>query len=309
MSPLRKIVLFVIAVILLYLGVFYVLSRVSIGTYPIIYGLSDGLNLKGGNTYQKFREFDTTTDYDVVILGSSHAYRGYDPRMFERFGYRAFNLGTSSQTPYNSYHIIKGYLDRKNTRLVLLDVFYVASQLSALESTADLVQNLDDDKVAFQQAYNLPDPRAWNMFTLRMLTKDQAPFYLDSSYVGSGFSENRRSGGAAPRSDDGPLRMIPLQKEYLQKIADVCGEKGLDLVLVDHPSPTHVGRKRMSEMHRFIEDFAEENEVVFLNFAMDHDLDDERHFYDHTHLNQAGVDRFNPVLIERLEASGLLVAR
>ena len=52
-----------------------------------------------GHVFSRFQEAASSQNIDVLILGSSHAYRGFDTRIFAEQGIRAFNLGTSAQTP------------------------------------------------------------------------------------------------------------------------------------------------------------------------------------------------------------------
>jgi hypothetical protein len=277
------------------------------GTYPLIYGLSDGLNLKGGNSYQKFREFDKDRFHDVVVVGSSHAYRGYDPRIFAEFGYTAFNMGSSSQTPFNSFFLVDYYLNPSNTGLLLLDVFSVASEMEPLESCADLIQNLPDEEPAFRMAMASKDPRAWNMYSLRLLSRECPPYYKDSAYVGSGYSQNERT---APEGlvykGDVPLDLNTIQEKYLRKLVRSCVDTDLPIVLVDHPVPTRMMGPRQQEMHALVIRISKDYGVPFINLNHISGVDDRKHFYDHTHLNQDGVRLFNTVLIDSLQKHGLL---
>lgn len=306
MTWIKKIVLFPLIVFVLYALSVALLNRVSLGTYPLIYGLSDGLNMKGGNSYQKFMDFDTSVYHDFVVLGSSHAYRGYDPRIFEEQGAKMFNLGSSSQTPYNSFFLVQDLLRKENCGTVILDVFHVALQMDGLESTSDLVANLKNDGSAFEMALGHRDPRALNMFANRMLSKDQSAQYVDTSYIGNGFSENR---ALAPKGvsypSDGAFKPVDNQLEYLQKMVAICKRKNISLILVDHPLPEPMRGERLFSATQWIKRFADSQELPFLDFSGDSDYDAQFHFYDHTHLNQNGVHKFNNDLIREMKASDL----
>ncbi|MFN9798593.1 MAG: hypothetical protein ACK54P_01135, partial [Bacteroidota bacterium] len=39
-----------------------------------------------GHSFSRFREADTTKNVDLLFLGSSHAYRGFDTRIFDSAG-------------------------------------------------------------------------------------------------------------------------------------------------------------------------------------------------------------------------------
>ena len=55
-----------------------------------------------GHTFTRMQDAQKTKNVDVLIVGSSHAYRGIDPRILQKDGISAFNLGSSAQTPINT---------------------------------------------------------------------------------------------------------------------------------------------------------------------------------------------------------------
>lgn len=292
---------------LVYLLAMLVLCRVEVGGAALIHRTGDYFKLKGGNSYRKFREFRPDSVYDVVFIGSSHAYRGYDPALFTARGWRAFNLGTSGQGPLNTYHIVRTHLSAANTRLLLLDVYEGAMEQDGLESTSDLAQNLVDDGAAVAMALALKDPRGVNLLTLRFLTKDRPPFFADSTYRPGGYSVRTDSVRKRIHYVRGrPLKLNADQVSYLERTLEHCVKAGIPVVLVNHPYPWQSDRMKHVAFNAVLGDIARRYQVPYLDFAYRHTLDDEDHFYDHNHLNQAGVERFNTDLIPDLEAMGLL---
>ena len=59
---------------------------------------------------------------DVLILGSSHVYRGFDVRIFNKAGYKVFNMGSSSQTPLQTYVLLQRYLKTIRPKCVVYEV-------------------------------------------------------------------------------------------------------------------------------------------------------------------------------------------
>ncbi|MFQ3676285.1 MAG: hypothetical protein SNJ64_07080 [Endomicrobiia bacterium] len=49
-----------------------------------------------GHLFSRLKEVKSTNTIDILFLGSSHTYRGFDSRIFKRYGYETFNLGSSS---------------------------------------------------------------------------------------------------------------------------------------------------------------------------------------------------------------------
>ena len=301
--------LFFATAAVLWLGMVAIGVNVRVGPYPVIHQVTDGINLKGGNTYRKFREFDPARHYDAVFIGSSHAYRGYDPAQFAEAGYATFNLGTSAQTPLNSFYIVEDLLTSDNTGLLVVDVYRGAFELDGLESTADLVQNTVSNRAAIGLALAMRDARTLNMLAVRGFTAGRPPYYLDSTYVGSGFSVHTDSVSGDP--DYAAMHRNPVrgkQVHYLERLLVLCNERGIPVVLVDHPAPQETRGPWHAEWQREVRRIAEEHGVPFVDMAYSVAVDSRAHFHDHTHLNAAGVALFNAALIARLQEMDILPA-
>lgn len=272
----------------------------------MIYRISDALNWKGGESYQTFQEFDPTHKYDAIILGSSHAYRGYDPRIFADHGYDVHNLGTSGQSVMNSYFVAKNYITPQNTKLVIFDVFKAPFKGDGLESTADLSQNIPSHTAAVQMGMGLRDIRVINMLSLRFLLSSSEPLYIDSSYVGGGFSEKTDSVSKDITYGKKKFEANPKQLRYFKRLLAYFQEAGIPVVLVNHPGPKAASTTQHAQFRHLLCPIVQEFDVEVLDYSYAHQLDDRHHFFDHNHLNQAGVDEFNPRLIRKLEALNLL---
>lgn len=295
--------------VLLYLGLFWLLCMVQVGGTPLIYRTSETLNWKGGNSWRKFQEYDPAVRHDVVFIGSSHAYRGYDPGIFRQRGYNAFNLGTSAQSPMNSWYILKHHITRENTGLVLLDTYEAAVELDGLESTADLTQNIASDRAAIGMALALRDPRGINMLALRFMRRSAPPMYVDEDYLPGGSTMRPDSvQGRIHYVQGKPLEVHPMQERYLRRFFAHCHREGIPVVLVSHPYPAQANRARHEVFNEWLRAEAAPYGFPYFDFAFDHGLPihDRHHFYDHNHLNRAGVELFNPLLIDVLEREGLL---
>ncbi|MCB0783611.1 MAG: SGNH/GDSL hydrolase family protein [Flavobacteriales bacterium] len=302
-------VVLLVAAGLIYAGLFAVLYRVQWSGLPLVHGTNKALKWKGGNSYQKFREYDPDSSFQVVFLGSSHAYRGYDPRIFTRAGHSAFNLGTSAQSLMNSRVIAETFLNSANTDLLVLDMYEAAFEMDGLESTADLSQNITVDLAALRMCVSLRDPRGLNMLALRLAARNAPARYVDSTYVTAGYSLTTDSvKGRIHYVVGRPLAVEEEQLDHLEAIIRFCREGGIPLVLVNHPYPEQSDRAKHEAFNVLLRERIGPHGVPYLDFAYDHGLplDDRDHFYDHNHLNQAGVELFNPLLIERLRELGLL---
>ena len=74
-------------------------------------------------TFTRLNEVKNVSDIDILFVGSSHAYRGFDTRIFGSNGMTAFNLGTSAQTPLQTKFLLERYLDEVAPKNVIFQVF------------------------------------------------------------------------------------------------------------------------------------------------------------------------------------------
>lgn len=306
MLLLRKGLLLLCITLALYLGVFALLSYVTVGGIPLIYRTARYYVWKGGSTWQRFQEYDPAVRHDVIVLGSSHAYRGYDPALFAQRGYGLFNLGTSGQTMVQTSILMEEHLNGENTGLLIVEVSKAALSGNGLESAADLTQNVASDKAAWRIGRAVGDPRGWNMLALRLMNKGRGPMYLDSTYVGKGYSlYHDVFDGHLPGRDGGTYMASKDQIAALHALIGLCQKRRVPLVLVNHPMPRGWDTQYHVSYTKAVEKIITGSGVRFIDMGLEHDLDDS-HFADHSHLNQKGVDRFVPRLIDSLEAMGLL---
>src|SRR5580700_4956105 len=118
-------------------------SRLRFGAYTLLQTMT-GNELTPGGRYQslrRFREAEERGPVDIVFFGSSHAYRGFDPRIFAAAGYAAQNLGSTNQTPLNTLYLAERYLPALRPRLVVLEVYYQTLSSDGLEACRDLAVN------------------------------------------------------------------------------------------------------------------------------------------------------------------------
>lgn len=292
--------------ILIYLGAFALLFFLQINDIPLIYRTSPTLNWEGGTSYEKFQEFSPNQHHDVIFLGSSRAQQGYDSRFFNKQGLSSFNLGSSGQTIMQSYYVAKNYLTSSNTDLLILDLFDGSFTSKGIESGSDLIQNLDSDQAAFQIAWSLKDIRAINMFVLRLFSKFSPPLYHSEDYVGLGFKENTDSVHTETDYISKPIEFLDRQVSYFSQILSHCEEQGISILLIYSPKPKEYERSNQLQFLSHIRSIADQYQVPLWDYGRDHPLHSTNHFYDHHHLNQAGVEIFNAQLINRLATEGVI---
>lgn len=305
---------FLAATGVLYIAAFLALVHGHPFGRSAIYRTNDYYHLKGGNAWAQHHEWAKGGSYDLVVIGSSHAYRGYDPRVFGERGHRLFNLGSSAQTPLSTYAVLEGLVTKDRAPLLIIDVYENAFTHDGIESVSELTRDVADDRTAFNLATAFRDLRGLNMFTLRMLDKGSPPSFTDPTYVGSGAAIKRDSAKAEVKyAAHGPLRINTRQLGRFADCLDLCDTRGIRVVICSHPYPAQADRAQHAAFMAVVDSVLATRPADTRPRRFDlvdapgfnaHD-----HFFDHTHLNEAGARLFSGLLIDSLEANGMLPDR
>lgn len=302
---------FAFITLVVYLLLFWALSNFRIGSTYAILRSNDFYRELTRTDRLRLLQHDPAKWYDVRVLGSSHAYRGYDPRIFAARGHSSYNLGSSSQTPLNSEVLLKAYVQNNNTGLLVLDLYAPVFGMSGLESTAELLVELPEDRVAWEMAWSTEDIRNVDLLTYRYFGHQPALTAADSAATLSGYIPRTDSllGTEVPEIDS-PAPPLARQTKAFTRILELAQQRGVPIVLVTHYAPSHRDRQAQARFKAMVDSvIAPYPNIRYLDLSFDHQLDDRAHFYDANHLNQAGVDIFNTRLVDTLEALRLLPAQ
>ncbi len=108
-----------------------------------------------GHMFSRIKEIPNLKEIDILFLGSSHSYRGFDTRIFKKNNLNTFNLGSSGQTPLQTEILMKRYLKIIKPKLIIFEVYPNTFSIDGVESTLDIIANDEIDfeiiKLAFKQ--------------------------------------------------------------------------------------------------------------------------------------------------------------
>ncbi|HMX86746.1 MAG TPA: hypothetical protein PKD14_12475, partial [Saprospiraceae bacterium] len=302
--------LFSASLLVVYLLIFTVLFYIRPSGVPFIYRATQGNVSQGGGTWVKLKNFDATRKWDIIVLGSSHAYRGYDPTLFSRYGISMYNLGTSNQHMRCTYYIAKNHINRNNCKLILLDVYDRAFCSQQLESMSDLIQNAADDKTAIDIAFSTPDIRVINMLALRYFNKTIPLLNTDTTGFINGYKENRKYLNPVIADSiklENKYKTNPLQVKYLIKLLTYFKSQGIPVVAAEHPLPSLYTVREHTKFISDIQPVFNQFNVPFLDHTYDPDIAGKLcYFFDPTHLNFRGVSKYNERLLKELVQMGIL---
>jgi len=270
--------------------------------------MKKNLNYKLGDTghmHTRLKEVKTQKDVDLLFLGSSLTYRGFDTRMFKQEGYKAFNLGSSSQTPIQSLLLAKRYLKQLNPDFVLCQVDPEAFAADGVESSLDIIANENNDKYSLQMAFKIGNLKTINAFIYgcyRDLFNRNSDFFEEpikngDSYIKGGYVQKEMSFATAQTIPSYEFKFDKQQKESFEELLTLMKDQDVSYMLVYPPvsSSAYFACKNRSYFDSCMHTYGN-----YINYNERIELNDSLAFYDAFHLNQQGVIKFNQKVLNGL---------
>jgi len=259
-----------------------------------------------GHMFTRAREAKVTHDVDILFIGSSHAYRSFDPRIFAEAGFKTFNLGSSQQTHLQTHVLLKRYLEQMNPKVVVYEVFPPIFAVDGVESALDIIANDRNDLESIRMAFQINHLKVYNALIYglyRNLFDLDADFaerlrrgvdhYIPGGYLQKKISYYEKKDWTQKRKS---WRKRPNQVEAFERNLAMIRARGSRVILLQAPWPKREYQRlrRRLEFDEFMRSYGE-----YYNFAQTMKLDNRRHFYDEGHMNQAGVNLFNQELLRQ----------
>lgn len=231
-SFLFKTTMFVIITVVLYILFIFIFSNV----FPSFLNQSF---YKIGYTSNRIQDADKIKNIDVVFLGSSHAYRGFDPK---KFSFSSFNIGTTAQTPIQSYILIKKYLKQMKPKLIIYEVYPEVFEISGLESQLDLLSNSPINTDIIYTTFEFFNIKAFNLLILNFLNHNllEKPITKQGRnnserYYSNGYVESKKQTFLPIAINNG--KWMPLKKhlKYFKKGLNFLKQNQTKVLLVFAP--------------------------------------------------------------------------
>ena len=157
-----------------------------------------------GHLRNRLEDIDNHNNVDILFLGSSHVYRGFDNRIFLKNGFNTFTLGYSGQTPRLAEIFVSRYIGKLNPKLVILEANPKAFGSDGIESMYDLIINSKIDSSIIKSVFSYCNWGLINTLFFHLYKKnikkdfsilpytDYERLYLDNNlYVRGGFVEKK----------------------------------------------------------------------------------------------------------------------
>lgn len=285
----------------------FLLANIQIGGLRIALATLSFVQRNGGHEERMFQDLNADDQqYDAIVLGSSHAYRGYDPRIFDSCGVHLFVAGSSAQNPIGGKIIYEHEL-RGRTKVIIQDIYDVLFELDCGESNLRLIQNLPSKKEALELTRSYLDMRTFTGFLIRSAGIHPSQESELKDYIQRGYCEKKGIlYQLEPVSDSTFSRNEDVFEAFEAFIQELQAD-GVQLVLVSHPMPQNPG---LAAYHaQFLKEFMPLVEKYHLSY-FDYTLTTERfgrnEFADISHLNRDGVAKYNALLLANTEFRKIL---
>lgn len=254
-----------------------------------------------GHLNSRVKDIRNYHDVDILFLGSSHCYRTFDTRFFNRNGYSCFNLGSSNQTPVQTHILLQQYLDSLNPKLVVFEVHPDIMHNDGVESAVNLLANVPLTTPAVEMAFSLKNMKVLNTLIWSAYNQ-QIRQRLDSfredtimehfHYIPGGFCDVDTSEFQQKKYPRKPIEINPKQMKSLKDCIEMFQERNIPYLLVEIQDAEQL-RRSYTNHDQFESRMAELGRYDYTILP----LEDTVHFYNSNHLNTAGAKIYNQYLL------------
>ena len=254
--------------------------------------------------------YEEAGNHDVIFIGDCEVYSNFSPmEMYRQQGITAYVRGTSQQLIWQSYYILKETLKYETPKVVVFNVNAMRYDKPVKEEFHRLtIDNMrwSAEKVGIIQAsmteeetfasYVLPILRYHTRIT-ELKAEDWEYLYKNKYSTYNGYLMKKEVLPVGKLPTKRPLanyQFSDICYDYLEKMTQLCKEKGVELVLVKAPSLYPYWYEEQSSQ---IAQFAQTHQLRYYDLTQDVDtigLDFSQDTYDAgLHLNLSGATKLS----------------
>lgn len=242
------------------------------------------------NTFQGFYQLEKNT-VDVLFFGSSHAVSTLNPQViYDTYGITSYNLGSEQQSLVVSYYWLREALKYQSPKVVVVDTYmlhkftdsYVYNNMNCSESAVrKAMDNMRLSPLKWEAAQDIaridPTQNSLSYILTNIRYHSRWTSLIEDDFTQESMVAHGGVKGFTVMGDNDPdLEYIPFRAEdaanvtpdimmepsrtYLEKMVDLCKEKGIQMILVNIPCAESIDRYRSTR------DFAEACGVPYYDF-------------------------------------------
>ena len=255
----------------------------------------------------RIKDIRNYRNVDVLFLGSSHCYRTFDTRFYRSQGISCFNLGSSNQTPVQTYVLLKAYLDSINPRFVVFEVHPDIMKNDGIECAVDLLMNTPMTCEATKMAWHTGNMKVINtwLYSLynqkirhRLESFHEEPTMDDAEYIPGGYVEINTKEFERKRYSRHNLFIRPEQMEALKQCLNLLKEHNIPYMLVEVQDAYQL--RSAFKNHEWFENKMKALGPYRYKLLP---LVDTVHFCNSNHLFKPGIKLFNQDFVVDLKAA------
>ena len=255
----------------------------------------------------RIKDIRNYRNVDVLFLGSSHCYRTFDTRFYRSQGISCFNLGSSNQTPVQTYVLLKAYLDSINPRFVVFEVHPDIMKNDGIECALDLLMNTPMTCEATKMAWRTGNMKVINtwLYSLynqkirhRLESFHEEPTMDDAEYIPGGYVEINTKEFERKRYSRHNLFIRPEQMEALKQCLNLLKEHNIPYMLVEVQDAYQL--RSAFKNHEWFENKMKALGPYRYKLLP---LVDTVHFCNSNHLFKPGIKLFNQDFVVDLKAA------
>lgn len=230
---------------------------------------------------------------ETLFIGSSHVAYGFNPAFFSQ---TAFNLGSTSQDLFTSYHLIKYFKDKcPNLKTVFLgfDVFsrgFDLAQTSASQICSSYKYLYDFDY--HPENYTKKYQQLCRIFDNEQPSINDCGGYMNPPKFGFTDAVNDRVASHI-KNHNRPVSQL----SYIQNILDLLDNQNFYLVFMPVRQDYQDACLKQNFTPTIFQNLADVLNIKYFNFWNDNSFNDND-FYDYDHLNPSGAIKFSKKLKE-----------
>lgn len=294
-----------IAVAVLTLGSLFLLQRLLEPKY--VEDVVEGALI--AEYYEEEKDPDVR-EHDVVFIGDCEVYENFSPAvLWQEYGINSYIRGSAQQLIWQSYYLLEDTLRYETPKVIVFNVLslkYNEPQKEAYNRMTLEGMKWSLAKVKSIQA-SMTDSEHFLDYVFPILRYHSRWSDLDKEDVEYLFHSKRVShNGYYMRVDVKPAENVPAGQpladysfgenamSYLDKMTELCGEKGIQLVLIKAPSLYPYWYDEWEEQ---VEAYAEEHGLLYVNFlelTEEAGIDFSQDTYDAgLHMNLSGAEKLS----------------
>lgn len=255
----------------------------------------------------RIKDIRNYRNVDVLFLGSSHCYRTFDTRFYRSQGISCFNLGSSNQTPVQTYVLLKAYLDSINPRFVVFEVHPDIMKNDGIECAVDLLMNTPMTCEATKMAWRTGNMKVINTWLYSLYNQkirhrlerfQEEPTMDDAEYIPGGYVEINTKEFERKRYSRHNLFIRPEQMEALKQCLNLLKEHNIPYMLVEVQDAYQL--RSAFKNHEWFENKMKALGPYRYKLLP---LVDTVHFCNSNHLFKPGIELFNQDFVVVLKAA------